>query len=70
MDIRLTYTSLDRIRVTRRFKTIKGAQRFAQEWVGETPELGTWYAVSADGVGRISEVQGCSLRDLFPQVRS
>ena len=66
MDIRVSYKTIDHFSQTRRFKTIKGAQKYAQKWLGETPDLGTWYAVSYDGVGRIT-VSGCSLRDLFPK---
>jgi hypothetical protein len=65
--IRVTYSSIDRCRKTRTFKTLKGAQKFAQEYVGQTPEVGGWYAVSGDGVGKI-ECRGCSLIALFPQV--
>lgn len=64
--IKVRYKSIDRFSQSRSFKTLKGAQRFAQKWVGPTPELGTWYAVSGDGVGRIT-VEGCSLEDLFPK---
>jgi hypothetical protein len=58
--------AVDGFSKTRKFKTLKGAQRFAQDYVGETPDLGRGYAVSWDGVGRIM-VQGVSLRELFPK---
>jgi hypothetical protein len=59
------YSSIDRYRERRTFKTLKGAQRYAQHWIGAHPSLGGWYAVSDDGVGKI-EVDGCALRELFP----
>lgn len=46
------------------FKTLKGARKFAQYWVGKHPELGSTYAVSGDGVGKIV-AEGVALKDLF-----
>ncbi len=66
-NIKVSYRSIDRCSKTRRFKTLEGAQKFAQEWVGETPELGTGYAVSGDGIGKVT-VEGATLRELFPKV--
>ena len=66
MQITVRYTSVDRFSETRKFKTLKGAQRFAQKWVGDHPDLGRWYAVSFDGIGKVV-VSGCSLEDLFPE---
>lgn len=65
--IKVRYETIDRFSKTRRFKTLAGAQKFAQHWVGETPELGSFYAVSGDGVGKIT-CDGCLVRDLFPKV--
>ena len=59
------YSSIDHYRKTRKFKTLAGAQRFAQKMIGRTPEMGSFYAVSGDGVGKIEAV-GVSLRELFP----
>lgn len=67
MEITVRYRTLDRFSKTGKFKTLAGAQRFAQKWVGKTPEIGFGYAVSGDGVGKIT-VDGCLLRDLFPDV--
>ena len=50
---------------TRSFKTLAGAQKWAQKWIGAHPEMGGWYAVSDDGIGKIT-CRGCSLNDLFP----
>jgi len=67
MEIVVTYISVDRVTKRRKFKTLAGAQAFAQRWVGETPELGSNYAVSFDGVGTIY-VYGATLADLFPKL--
>jgi hypothetical protein len=64
--IRVRYESIDRFSKTRRFKTLKGAQKFAQKYLGETPEMGSFYAVSGDGIGKIT-CEGCRLYDLFPR---
>jgi hypothetical protein len=67
--ITVTYISIDRVRKRRQFKTLAGAQRFAQKWLGETPEVGWGYAVSSDGVGKV-EVWGATLDELFPKTAS
>ena len=63
--ITVYYTACDGSRLTRRFKSLKGARKFAQTYVGAHPEIGSLYAVSGDGVGRVA-VDGCTLADLFP----
>jgi hypothetical protein len=69
--ITVTYTSVDRVRLVRTFKTLAKAQKFAIRSVGETPEIGSNYAVSGDGVGKI-QVSGnvgdmpVGLSGLFP----
>jgi hypothetical protein len=65
--ISVLYTTVDRCRVKRQFKTLAGAQRFAHKWLGETPEIGSYYAVSSDGIGKI-ECAGCTLYELFPKL--
>lgn len=65
LAISVTYTSIDRCRKTAKFKTLKGAQAFAVRHIGATPELGSFYAVSADGIGKI-ECRGVPVRSLFP----
>ena len=62
--IKVTYTSVDGARIRKTFKTIAEARAFAVHWVGEHPELGRTYAVSGDGVGKIT-VEGCTLAELF-----
>lgn len=69
MKITVTYTSIDRCRKRRVYKTLEGARKFAHEWVGPHPDMGTGYAVSDDGVGKV-EVSGASLADLFPAMKS
>lgn len=63
--IKVKYSSIDGYKKTSTFKTLAGAQKFAQKWVGEFPELGSSYAISSDGVGKIT-VQGVMLQELFP----
>ena len=65
-NITVSYLSIDRFRKTRRFKTLAGARKFAHNWIGEAPTLGAGYAISDDGVGRIT-VQGATLAELFPR---
>ena len=59
------YTSIDGVSKRRSFHTVEAARGFATHWVGATPELGSWYAVSFDGVGKVT-VEGATLEDLFP----
>jgi hypothetical protein len=63
--IALTYQSVDGHSRKAVFKTKAGAARFARKWVGTAPDIGTSYAVSADGVGTLRAV-GIALEDLFP----
>ncbi len=65
LDITVRYSSIDGCSKSRKFKSLKGAQAFAQRYVGKTPEMGGSYAVSGDGVGKI-EVTGVALSALFP----
>ena len=62
--IKVKYSSVDRFSKTRSFKTLKGARNFAQHWVGKHPEIGSTYAVSGDGVGKIT-AEGVALAELF-----
>lgn len=64
MTITVTYRSIDRVRITRGFKTLPGARRFALKWVGTSYEIGCGYAVSYDGIGKIT-VKGVTLAALF-----
>lgn len=64
--IKLTYSSVDGFRKNRSFKTLKAAQKFAQQWVGAHPEIGAGYAVAGDGIGKVTVTEGASLAELFP----
>jgi hypothetical protein len=66
--IKVRYSSIDRFSKVSTFKTLAGARKFAAHWIGETPELGSTYAVSADGIGKIT-VDGATLLDLFPALK-
>jgi hypothetical protein len=62
--MKVTYQSCDGARKTNTFKTLHADRKFAQEWVGKNPEMGSNYAISGDGVGKIT-AQGVELRALF-----
>lgn len=62
--MKITYTSIDGVRKSRTFKTLKGARKFADDMVGPQDVEGGYYAVSSDGVGRITW-SGVSRADLF-----
>lgn len=66
MIITVRYSTIDRFSKRAKFKTLAGARKFAHHWVGAHPEIGSYYAVSGDGIGRIT-VSGASLADLFPE---
>lgn len=68
-EIKVTYSAVDGARTVRKFKTLAGAQAFAHKAVGEHPDLGSGYAVSFDGIGKI-EVEGCALSALFPEPKA
>jgi len=60
--------TIDRFSKSRTFRTLAGAQKFAARWVGETPELGSCYAVSADGVATVRA--SVPVADLFPKLNA
>jgi hypothetical protein len=64
MSITVRYSAVDGFRQTRKFKTVSGARRYAEKWVGASPDMGNFYAVSSDGVGTIS-VSGIRVGQLF-----
>lgn len=68
MEIRVRYRTIDRFSQSRKFKTLKGAQRFAQKWVGKHPDISDTfgYAVNMHGDGKIT-CEGCSIHELFPE---
>jgi hypothetical protein len=62
--IRVHYNAIDHFSQSRSFKTLAAARRYAQKWVGPHPDTTGWYAVSFDGVGRITA--NVPMTDLFP----
>ena len=65
-QIVVSYSAVDGYRAPARvFATLAGARRYAHERVGRHPEIGSSYAVSGDGVGKVT-VRGCTLAELFP----
>jgi hypothetical protein len=62
--IKVRYSSIDHFRQTRTFKTLEGARKYAADRVGDNPDMGSHYAVSFDGIGKIT-VEGCTLQELF-----
>lgn len=64
--ITVTYTSIDGAHAAFQSNDIESAREFAQHWIGQYPCLGRSYAVSDDGIGKIT-VFGATLRDLFPE---
>lgn len=64
-EIKVNYSAVDGGRESRKFKSLAGAQKYAQHWIGRHPEIGSHYAVSGDGIGKI-EVTGAALAELFP----
>ena len=67
MEITLRYRTVDRYSETRKFKTLKGAMKYAHTKLGAHPDTsGTFgYAVSHYGDAKLS-VEGVALSVLFP----
>lgn len=63
----LDYDSIDHIHKRLRFKSLAKAQAYAWSMIGRHPDLGSYYAVSDDGIGKVTPVKGCSLKELFPE---
>lgn len=63
-QIKVTYTATDGHTKTKTYKTQKAAHKFAAHWIGEHPEMAPDYAVSGDGVGKIT-VEGLTIEELF-----
>ena len=58
------YSAVDGARITKRFKHLESAREWAQDMVGDNAEIGRFYAVSGDGIGKI-ECEGVTLKQLF-----
>ena len=65
--IKLRFTTIDGIKKTKSFKTLVGARKAAQNWLGKDATPGGYYAVSADGVVVMTIETGCTLAELFPE---
>jgi hypothetical protein len=61
----LNYSTLDGFFKRKTFTTLAEAREWAKYWVGN-PEIGSHYAVSADGIGKVT-CTGCTLYELFDQ---
>lgn len=64
-DIKIRYSAIDGAAKTKTFKTLAKAKAYAVDRVGTGPEIGSSYAVSSDGVGKI-RIEGCTWQELFP----
>jgi hypothetical protein len=67
MFIRLRYEASDGFKKSLVYTSLAGARKGAADRVGRFPEIGSDYAASGDGVGTIRVVEGCTLKDLFPE---
>jgi len=63
--ITVRYSAVDGYSARKRFASLQKAQKFARKWVGDHPEIGRSYAISGDGVGKVT-VSGTTLAELFP----
>lgn len=62
--ITIRYSAIDGFSATKKYKKIENARKYAKERIGDHPEFGGGYAVSDDGVGKIT-CHGCTLQELF-----
>lgn len=65
MTIKLYFSTIDGCRNVKTFKTLAGARKAAACRVGNTPEIGSSYAISSDGVVKV-QAAGATLAELFP----
>ena len=65
LQIAVRYEATDGVKVSKTFKAVAAASKFARKYIGDHPEMGMGYAIAADGVGKVS-VTGCELAELFP----
>lgn len=64
--IKIYYSSVDGCRSVKNFKSLAGAKKYSHRMIGKHPEIGSNYAVSGDGIGKV-QVAGASLAEMFPQ---
>jgi hypothetical protein len=68
MIIKIYFQSCDGCRRVKNFKSLRGARKAAQDYVGAHPEMGRDYAISGDGIGKV-QVVGATLADIFPDAQ-
>ena len=68
MRITIRYSSIDGYSETRHYQTLKGAHRWADEMLGDCFEIGTGYAISGDGIGKIQS--NISLKELLAKPKT
>lgn len=66
--IKLTFSTVDRFRESRTFKTLKGAQTYAHKKVGAHPDISEMfqYAVGTYGDAKLEIREGTTFTELFP----
>lgn len=64
--VTIYYTGSDGYTKRKDYKTLGKAKAYSHRMIGEHPEIGSNYAVSGDGVGKIA-VYGATLAELFPE---
>jgi hypothetical protein len=67
--IKIYRTSIDGCRSVRSFKSLKGARKFATDAVGPQDAFGGHYAVSNDGIVKVTWA-GCTRAELFATPKS
>jgi hypothetical protein len=66
MTITILYTAVDGFTSRRSFRGLDGAKKFSQKMVGAHPEICEHYAVSSDGIGKVTVRGPVTLEQLFP----
>ena len=62
--IKMRYSTIDRYSKSATFKTVEGARKFAKKYLGDYFDIGYSYAVSGDGVGKVTIVSGATWAEL------
>lgn len=66
--ISFLYSSVDGIKRMMHFWSKQQAIEYAQKWLGPYAEVSRYgYAVSDDGIGKISDLKGITFGELFPR---
>lgn len=69
--IKVRYEATDGYKETKRFTRLDKAQEYAESMVGERPEISQTfgYAVSQDGIGKVTVSGDAVIEDLFPSLK-